>query len=100
MGFSQMDNHDLERRLTALEEGLAALKNTVQRVSEGESLRSLKIELSVEAIQDQLKEYDMVRAAAFGGYFATHPEVRQDLTKLEDILGTWPPEPKKPPSTP
>jgi hypothetical protein len=58
----------------------------------------LKTELKVEAIQDQLKEYDMVHTAAFCGYFATHPEVRQDLAALENLIGTWPPEPKKPSS--
>lgn len=93
-----MDNHQLEQRILALEEELAAFKKTFQKADEEDSLQMLKMELVVEAIRDMLKEYDMVHAAAFCGYFATHPEVRRDLLKVEDILGTLPPEFKNRPS--
>jgi hypothetical protein len=95
-----MDNHQLEQRVAALEEQLAALKKTCQMAYERDSIRMLKTELDVEAIQDQLKEYDLVHAAAFCGYFATHPQVMQDLAKVEDILGTMPPEFKNRPTEP
>ena len=47
------------------------------------SLSTLKVELAVERIEDRLKEYDMVHAAAFRSYFATHPEVTRDMVELE-----------------
>jgi uncharacterized coiled-coil protein SlyX len=91
-----MDKFEYEERIAALESQMAALKRTVQKISEQDSVRMLKTELKVEAIQDQLKEYDLVQTAAYGGYFATHPEVRRDLSYLQEIIGVWPPEPPKP----
>ena len=94
-----MDNQQLEQRIIALEKELAALKEGGQKVYEFLSLSTLKVELAVERIEDRLKEYDMVHAAAFRSYFATHPEVTRDMVELEKILGTWPSD-KKPPSEP
>jgi hypothetical protein len=90
-----MDNYQLERRISALEEAMDALKKTLQKAYEEDSLRMLKIERTVEGIQDQLKEYDMVRTAVIRSYARTHPEVTRDMVRLEEILGTLPPGFKK-----
>ena len=90
-----MDNHQLEQRIIALEKELGALKEGGQKVYEHHSLSILKVEVAVEGIQDQLKEYDMVRTAAIRSYASTHPEVTRDMVRLEEILGTLPPGFKK-----
>jgi hypothetical protein len=93
-----MDNHQLEQRILALEKELSTLKESGQKVYEFLSLSTLQLELAVERIDDQLKEYDMVRTAAIRSYACTHPEVTNDMVRLDEILGILPRDFKKPPS--
>jgi hypothetical protein len=90
----------LERRLADLEAYIADWRARYGRHVECNSLEHAKLEVRTDSLEDRLKEYEMVRTAAFCGYFATHPEVRDDLSKLDDLLNTRPPDSKKPPSAP
>lgn len=90
----------LERRLADFEASFAEWQKRYGKLVEGNSLEHAKLEVRTDNIEERLKEYEIVRAAAYGGYFATHPEVREDLSKLGDILNIGPSDSKKPSSAP